>query len=59
VDGIETEHAIGLYFYSKDYNRGMAYELKHDKRHAHLCYQTALQIDPNNAKALAGEKRTR
>src|SRR5574344_585383 len=38
-------------------NRGYAYELNGDKNNARICYQTALQIDPNNEQATAGLNR--
>lgn len=38
-------------------NRGMAYELKGDRKRAKECYETALQIDPTNQKAREGKAR--
>lgn len=38
-------------------NRGIAYEQKGDRKNARECYETALQIDPTNTKALQGKAR--
>lgn len=40
-------------------NRGMAYELKGDRKSAKECYETALRIDPTSPKAKEGQARVR